>query len=635
MLLLFVVTVEAQLQRQLDSMYRVLEQTKNDTIIAFTHYELAWALKRRDLPVAKKHMDSALTKYQSLELPSKIALSNFQYSVLHRLAGEYDEAIISLGKYQDHVEKVKDTANWIFAYFEKGVIYSQKGDLQNSLEQFYAANSLSEKVGNEDMQSITSSSIGLVYIDLKKYQDAEVYFKNALDINKRRGVTSEQLGDVLNGLASAYKHQQNYPLALEYFNKALEVYEDNESEFGISITNFNKGLLYNEQGLYNKALPLLELAYTKQKANGFNTELILTISSLGEAHYELGNFQESEAFLSEGLQLEMKSKTAAKDLYFELYRVTSKKRKYQQALSYHETYVKYKDSIYNQENIQSINFLEKQFETEKKNKEIAEQQLEINQKESQIQKKKTLQVYLLIVIAFLLVVSALTWLAFKQKQKRKNQEILSLKREYQIKSLEALIEGEEKERFRIAKELHDGVNGDLSAIKYKLSSLLELNNSIIREAISMIDESCNQVRAISHNLVPPLLDKFSLLEAIEAFCESLNTANAVSIDFQAIGQPVQLLKKVEVNIFRIVQELVSNALKHAKAKEIHVQVSYLNNILQVTVEDDGVGFVKDHVELGIGLNNIESRLEYLKATVDFVSNAKGTSYTFEINISNE
>ena len=606
-------------------MYQLLNRSENDTVKASTHYELAWYLKRKDLPVAKKHMDTALWSFEKLELPGNVALSNFQYSVLHRLAGDYDAALNSLSKYQDYVERVKDTANWIFAYFEKGVIYSQQGDLEESLKQFYAANSLSEKVGNKDMLSNISNSIGLVYIDLEKYQEAETYFKISLSIKKELDITSEELGDAYNSLASAFKNQNKFNRALEYFDKALQNYEANDSEFGISIASYNKALIYNEQGEFRKALPLLELAYDKQKANGFNTELTLTISSLAEAHFELGNYQKSEALLNEGLSLELESKSAAKDLYFELYRVNNKKGQFKKALIYHETYTNYKDSIYNEENIKSINRLQKQFQTEKKDKEIAEQELQIEKQENEIQKQNTRMTYISGLSIFFLLAALMIWLIFHQRQKRKNQELIALKQEYQIKSLESLIAGEEKERFRIATELHDGVNGDLSAIKHKLNALQEYSTNTINEVIGMLDKSCDQVRAISHNLVPPALEKFDLRTATSDYCLEMNTIHKPKISFQYVGEEVNLSKNIEVNLFRIIQELVTNSIKHADASEINVQLSMLDNMLQLTVEDDGKGYDSENIKSeGIGLSNIKYRVDYLNGELDISSNEQGT-----------
>ena len=112
----------------------------------------------------------------------------------------------------------------------------------------------------------------------------------------------------------------------------------------------------------------------------------------------------------------------------------------------------------------------------------------------------------------------------------------------------------------------------------------------------------------------------------------MNAAHEVQINFQSLGSEFQLPKKAEVNVLRIIQELVANGVKHAQATEIDVQISYQENGLQVTVEDDGIGFDRDEISGdGIGLSNINSRIDYLNANVDFVSNQKGTSFTFEID----
>lgn len=618
-----------------DSLYNILKAELNDTVRANTHYELGWYLKLQDLPSAKSHMDTAMRVYEQLKLPRKIALSHFQYSVLHRLAGDYDEAIKDLTAYQNYVEKVKDTANWIFSYYEKGVIYSQQGDLQASLEQFYAANNLSEAVGNDDMVATSFNSIGLVYNDLGRYQDAEISFKKALEVNKNLGVESEHLGDVLNGLASSFKNQKKYNEAIEYFDKAITVYKKNESEFGIAIASYNKALTYVEQKRYKEALPLLRLAYEKQKVNGFNTELLLTISTLAKVNFELGNYKKSESLLEEGLNLEIESKLATKDLFFELYKVYYKKGDYKKALGFHETYVKYKDSIYSEDNIKSINLLQKQFETEKKDKEIIEQKLMLQQQENELLNKKSENKFLWALAGIFLLGIMSTWFIFQQRQKRKNQEILTLKKEQQIKSLEALIRGEEKERSRIAKDLHDGVNGDLSAIKHRLSKYQNQTGIDLSEAIGMVDESCDEVRAISHNLLPPALEKYSLRESLSDYCMNLNEVRKEQVSFQYVGENFRFSKSAEVTLFRIVQELVTNSLKHAQANDVLVQLTSFEDTIQLTVEDDGKGFNKDKIEtLGLGLANVKSRVEYLSGELDMQSDNDGTHFNITFNKQN-
>ncbi|MBW1295909.1 tetratricopeptide repeat-containing sensor histidine kinase [Aquimarina litoralis] len=273
------------------------------------------------------------------------------------------------------------------------------------------------------------------------------------------------------------------------------------------------------------------------------------------------------------------------------------------------------------------------YRLKEKELQIALKDNEILKQASEIERSASRNKLMTALAIFLLLITLLIWFLYQQRQKRKDQEIVALKREQQVKTLESLIEGEEKERLRVAKELHDGINVDLSAIKYKLTSLLEKNNEVINEAVSMIDKSCEQVRAISHNLVPPALKNFSLVETLQDYCSTTNSIHDQEVSFQTIGAIIEIPKKAEVNVFRIVQELVNNSLKHAEASEIHVQLSYQEgNTIQLTIEDNGKGFNTEEItKNGIGLANINSRVAYLNGKLDVTSDTKGTSYVIDIN----
>jgi signal transduction histidine kinase len=229
---------------------------------------------------------------------------------------------------------------------------------------------------------------------------------------------------------------------------------------------------------------------------------------------------------------------------------------------------------------------------------------------------------------------------FKQRQKLKNQEITTLKKNQEIAKLEALIDGEEKERKRIAQELHDGLNGDLSAIKYRLSTLEDsaLNTSDsenLAKVIGMIDDSCAQVRSISHNLMPTSIIEYGMIETIRVYLNKINTTENFKIHFQTFGNYIPLSKKIETIIYRIIQELVTNILKHSKATEATIQFNYRVKELVITIEDNGIGFDTALISNGIGLKNIQTRIEFLNAHRDVDSSVNGTFYTITIDLKNK
>lgn len=251
---------------------------------------------------------------------------------------------------------------------------------------------------------------------------------------------------------------------------------------------------------------------------------------------------------------------------------------------------------------------------------------------------KEKQIFYILVVALMFTSIAL-WYFFKQRQKLKNKEIERLKQDQEISNLEALMDGEEKERKRIAQELHDGLSGDLCAIKYHLSTLEDsgLNPSDtenITKVIYMIDDSFAQIRSISHNLLPASIVDYGLIESLREYCNKINNSENFKIDFQVFGDYNPLSKKNETVVYRIIQELTTNILKHSKATEAMIQFNCKENELFITVEDNGIGFDTKTISEGIGHKNIQTRIDFLNAQYSVVSAAGGTSCTISIDLKN-
>lgn len=198
----------------------------------------------------------------------------------------------------------------------------------------------------------------------------------------------------------------------------------------------------------------------------------------------------------------------------------------------------------------------------------------------------------------------------------------------ELTKLKSIIEGEENERKRIAEDLHDGIIGDLSAIKLQVA-VLDGNGTIIKEKqlpkiIEMIDQACTQVRRISHDLMPASIEDFGLIESLNQYCKKLNFAHKTQIEFQTFGVYTPLSKNHESTLYRIIQELLNNIIKHAEAKQALVQMNFHEDEISISVEDDGKGFQTDSVHEGIGLKNVRSRVKLLQGELDVKSSAMGT-----------
>jgi len=215
---------------------------------------------------------------------------------------------------------------------------------------------------------------------------------------------------------------------------------------------------------------------------------------------------------------------------------------------------------------------------------------------------------------------------------------LAVERE-QVKHLNTLTEVQEQERSRFAKDLHDGLGGMLSGVKLSLSNMkgnMILSGDHVQSferSLDMLDNSIIELRRVAHNLMPEALVKFGLTAALKDFCDFVNSSKVVNVIFQQMGNERRLDLPTEVVLYRVVNELVNNALRHSSATEIIIQLNFEDHLLMITVEDNGVGFDKALLEQtkGSGWPNIKSRIAYLKGSLDIqTSPGHGTAINISI-----
>jgi signal transduction histidine kinase len=279
--------------------------------------------------------------------------------------------------------------------------------------------------------------------------------------------------------------------------------------------------------------------------------------------------------------------------------------------------------------------LEKKYETEKKDKQIKLQQ-------AQLQNRRILNYVLIGAGITLLVISLLSYRNYKQKQKLQQQRISELEKEKHLTATEAVLKGEEQERTRLAKDLHDGLGGMLSGIKYSFQTMkgnlimTPDNTQAFERSMDMLDSSIKEMRRVAHNMMPEALVKFGLDTALKDFCNDINQSGALQVNYQSIGMGDAAIEQTTaITIYRIVQELINNTMKHAAAKNAIVQLTKTGNQLSVTVEDDGKGFETGMLNQGRGMgwSNIQNRVEFLKGTIDVQSGKeKGTSVHIELGL---
>jgi signal transduction histidine kinase len=232
-------------------------------------------------------------------------------------------------------------------------------------------------------------------------------------------------------------------------------------------------------------------------------------------------------------------------------------------------------------------------------------------------------------------------LLLNQNQELHLHRISEMEKEKRLEVMQAILKGQEEERSRLARDLHDGVGGMLSGVKFSLATMKgnvfisEENAAAFNRALAQLDQSISELRHVSHNMMPESLIRYGLAETLENYCTTLNLTKTVQVQLQTYGLQERLEQSTEIILYRVVQELLTNSMRHGEARNILVQLVREQGHFSLTVEDDGKGFdAESEGHKGAGLTNIRARIAYLNGTIDIRSApGEGTSVYIEGNCS--
>ena len=230
------------------------------------------------------------------------------------------------------------------------------------------------------------------------------------------------------------------------------------------------------------------------------------------------------------------------------------------------------------------------------------------------------------------------YLVGKHKQRTQAEKIRNLEQGKELSDLKAMVEGEEKERARLARELHDGIGGMLAAAKLNLGSVKEVHPALagiaaLDDVIGLLNDTAAEVRQTAHNLMPDVLIKNGLQQALLLYCANINNADQLDIDLRFIGSLDKISKSGELMLYRIAQELIQNTIKHANATEAVIQVIQDNGRLNLIAEDNGTGFDMVNNSKGFGFQNLQYRVQALQGYISVTSAlGKGTSVYIEFDL---
>lgn len=431
---------------------------------------------------------------------------------------------------------------------------------------------------------------------------------------------------VLCNKAKLYRNQGNYEESMDLSLRGLELAQQHHfAQWELVLLN-NIGDLYYSMGRPAEAIPFLEQSL-KVKGAGIDPYYRnMAIFTLGEVYHALHDEARAEYYFKVSLQM-AEQYGIVRDLIEanrKLALIYAVKGDYAKAFGHQLAYSRINDSVRNKVVMSNVQQLEVRYRTSEKDRELLKNKLYMERQEQSLHRKNTI-ILLTVGLVLLLVLAVLfVYYRFRNKQKL-------LLRDEEIREMRALIQGEEQERIRLAQELHDGIGGMLAAVNMNMQ--VARNKGFDRKEellgiMQMIEDTTDEVRKTSHNLMPSALLRKNLKEALQYYCDTVSNTGTLCVDLNIYGDLEQIQATYVTVIFRIVQELLQNVIRHAGASHVAISLEHTEDYIVLLVEDNGKGFDTGRKATGFGLENLAYRVRTLGGDLDIQSQpGVGTSIT--------
>jgi signal transduction histidine kinase len=626
----------------------VLLQATTDSTRARVHYQLSEYWRAKDTAQSK----ALLQKGKQLAAGNAFAGALYMYYL-----GQYyfntqpAQAAVAFQQAQQQLAPFTTAEAYLFtsmAWFNYGIMMRvEKGDDFVTDIWLNKAIPLAEKAGSEEKMAHYYTQLATLLMYNARFDKAALYNSKAIDLLEKKHPTSPSLLFAYLSAAGNYIYSNKSAQAKPLLDKAWELLRPYPQSVNLPNYYYTEALYYTTKAQFEKAMESLNRGIPL--AEKLNQQQLLQMMVFRKYNilYETGAYTAARQLLTELLRDGVLTKDAnnRKTVYQQLAAVNEAMGQAQEANRWLHAYSKLSDSLHEsrlQKNIQELEIKFNRAENEKKIAALGA----ANEKAKLAARNTRLMNWLLVAaLALLLAVAAIIALLYRsQKRQAKRKELDYLRQlrdaeqQQQIQVRQALLQGEENERERLARDLHDGLGGMLAGIKMNLATMPEPipggGKKELNRIITQLDHSTTELRRIAHDMMPQALLAYGLEAALQDLCDTLAT-DKLKISFHAFDIDAQLPRNTQKTIYRIVQEMLSNVLRHAHATEVLVQCSQAGAAFYITVEDNGKGFdpgLPGRIQ-GIGLTNIQKRVDYLNGKMEIEAAVNtGTTINIELNV---
>ncbi|MDP4148082.1 MAG: histidine kinase [Bacteroidota bacterium] len=560
--------------------------------------------------------------------------------------GNYLESIISCSRslkiYQPAAGKGTPDLTPGNIYIMLGLAYSMINDWENAQLNYQHAIRENEKTSDSAGTALAYMNMAYIYFDVNDWENARLTLKRGMAYLNANSSKIYQIS-IYASLAEACSRDHKLEEARTYLTKSdslTRIYQDATSntfvfkargEYELSKKNYPGSLAAELDELRNARIW------------GDSSFVAGAMESMARVYLAMKRYKEAEYYLNLSKDIAVKHNYMPQRKYTlkQLFLLYKESKQSQKAIEMADELITISDSLATVQNNNRRIIMDAVFESENREKKIASLEQERELELLRLKEKNIFNYLLIAGVVILTVISLLSYRTYKQKQRLQQQRIRELEKDRQLVVVDAILKGQEEERIRLARDLHDGLGGLLSGVKFSLSNMKNNllitpeNMAVFERSLDMLDSSIKELRRVAHNMMPEMLTKYGLDEALKEYCHSINHAKLLTVTYQSHGMSKRLDQSTEIIIYRIVQELLNNILKHAGATDVFVQLIREESRLSVVVEDNGKGFDANLPENkeGAGLVNVRSRVDYLKGRLAIHAEpGKGTLINIEFSV---
>jgi two-component system NarL family sensor kinase len=597
---------------------------------------------------------------------------NAAYALLD--LGQHDRALELCTQAVAICGQLKMGKELVAAYNSMGNVYNYRGDPPKAIEHYLLALKTMEWAQGlpPHFPIGVRNNLAMLYVSLREFDkgldQAQRTYREALDLGDEHSAAL-----AAQHIATALMGMNREAEAIPYFETALDLARKTEQpKVCVSMLTY-LGSINTDHGRFDESRQQYGEAIDLARGLGDTYSLMTCEYGLGELALRQQRYDEAKSHTLTALHHAeaVNVQDFKQSIFLQLSDIALAQGDFARWSHYREAYQDLRDTLASNAVFYATTELETRYETEKKQQQIDRLEREQEIQQLRLQRNNVFMLSLAGLAALLGLLGFTAYRAARQRRRLAEQEVLiqhqkirELENEKQLAAVDAVLRGQEEERGRLARDLHDGLGGLLSGIRQSVHALfrtahdpavalqeqadgsalaanreagnvanLEVRATDLLWVEERLDHSIHELRQVSRHLMPEALLRFGLADAVRDYCDHLEHGQSLRIHYQAYGLERRPEQHVEVVLFRIIQELLNNIVKHAGATEAIVQLIRDENRLHLTVEDNGRGFdYKNTPPTGIGWINIRSRVDYLGGRLEVQSApGHGTSVSVEVS----